>query len=174
MTDPEQRWQLGRRIQIRASVGLIIPQAIAWLNFFFISQQPGFHLTTIGVVITVLLAAYAIYWVIPIARSARGVTIALVVSLSNAFLLLVVAFAGLYYRFGMTNNFAAPMETHIDALYFTLGILTTAGTGNISPVGQLSRGLVGIQMFIDLVFITIAVSIAVTRLAERRSSPPRE
>lgn len=169
-SDPEQMWQLGRKIQIRATIGLVISQIIAWLAYFYlIKQGSGSSFSVVVIAYTVFMAFWAVWWVIPIARGARGVTIALVASLINAFLYLVVTFAGLYYHFGTSSNFSKPLVTRVDALYFTLGTLTTAGTGNIAPVSQLSRGLTSLQMVIDLVYITIAVAIAVTRLTERTS-----
>ncbi len=169
MADPERMRRLGRRIQINSVIGLAVAQLYAWLAFFFlINRQPGFNPSTVILFITAFVACWAVWWVIPIARGARSITIGLVAALINAFLYLVVAFAALYYHFGTPNNFLVPLTTHIDALYFVLGTPTTAGTGNIAAVSQLSRGLVSLQMAIDLIFVTVAAAIAVTRFAERR------
>jgi hypothetical protein len=56
-----------------------------------------------------------------------------------------------------------------DAFYFALRTLTTAGTGTIAPTSDLSRALVSGQMVLDLVFVAVVVTIAVTRCSEKSS-----
>lgn len=42
------------------------------------------------------------------------------------------------------------LHTRLDALYFSLSTVTTAGAGNVYPVGQLTRTLVTAQLIFDL------------------------
>jgi len=60
--------------------------------------------------------------------------------------------------------------THLDATYFTVGALTTAGTGTISPESQSARLLVTIQYAVDLVFLAVVLSVFAGRLAAERKS----
>jgi voltage-gated potassium channel Kch len=84
----------------------------------------------------------------------------------NAFMLITWFFAVLYWFIGTTANFNVELS-RIDALYFALGTLTTAGTGTIAPTSDLARAIVSGQMVLDLAFIASAVTIAVTRWSER-------
>ena len=53
----------------------------------------------------------------------------------------------------------------IDAIYFAIGTLTTAGTGNISATSETARGIQTMQMILGLVLITFAVTIVIGRLS---------
>lgn len=58
--------------------------------------------------------------------------------------------------------------SRIDAIYFSLGTLTTAGTGwHYSSTSDLSKALVSGRMAPDLIFVAVVVTIAVTRWSER-------
>jgi hypothetical protein len=86
----------------------------------------------------------------------------------NAFLLITMQFASLYWTIGTTLNFSVELSRW-DAIYFTLGVLTTAGAGTISPTSDLARAFVSGQMVLDLVFIAGAVTLAIASWSESRS-----
>jgi hypothetical protein len=94
----------------------------------------------------------------------RGVAIMVV----SAFLLIAENFSILYWTIGTTANFNVRLS-YVDAVYFTLGTLTTAGTGTIAPTSRLARALVSGQMIVDLVFVAGALTIAITRWSESRA-----
>lgn len=54
--------------------------------------------------------------------------------------------------------------TLTDALYFELGVFTTAGFGDIRPVTQTGRLVVAIQMIADLVFVAVVLGAFVSRV----------
>jgi hypothetical protein len=83
-----------------------------------------------------------------------------------AFLIVTAVFANLYWLIGTPANFGVELSK-IDAIYFALGTLTTAGTGTIAPTSGLARGLVSGQMVLDFVFVAIAVTTAIARWGEK-------
>jgi hypothetical protein len=165
VADLERIVKVGKGLQIFAVSGLAVSQFYSWIDFFSYSRRTGFSFTPVGIFITLFVAAYTIYFTIRIARNAKGFTWVSCAVFLNAFLLLIVDFAGFYWRFGTAPNFNATLS-RLDALYFTLGTLTTAGTGSITPESQLARGLVSIQMILDLMLVAVAATIIVARLSE--------
>ena len=85
----------------------------------------------------------------------------------NAFLVLTGSFSFLYWSYGSLVNFSTSL-TRLDAVYFALGTLTTAGTGNISATSEASRFIQSLQMFLDLGLMVLAVSLVIARFT---SSP---
>lgn len=90
-----------------------------------------------------------------------------VVATVNTGVTIVVAFAMLYYDSGSAENFGHPLS-RLDAIYVAIGTLTTAGSGNLEATSELARGLLTGQMILDLAFVGVAVTLLVTRIAERR------
>lgn len=80
----------------------------------------------------------------------------------------VCMFSLIYWTYGTSHNFSTKL-THLDAIYFTIGTLSTAGTGSIVPVSELARGLQTLQMLLDLGFLLVAVTLVVGRLAATRA-----
>jgi hypothetical protein len=90
------------------------------------------------------------------------VTFWLVVSLTSVF-------AGIYY--GSTVGEWGPDHVrHIDAIYITVGLLTTAGTGHLTPHGLLATAAVTTQMVLDAVLLTIVVSVVLNGIFKRERS----
>lgn len=105
------------------------------------------------------LALYSIWLV---RRDAPHHRVALVLLFTG--LTLVINFAYLYWTHGTVHDFSQPLS-HTDALYFALGTLSTAGTGTISATSETSRGLVSLQMAVDILLLVVAVGMAISRLA---------
>ena len=78
--------------------------------------------------------------------------------------LLLQLFSYMYWSYGSARNFSVPLS-HLASFYFALGTLTTAGTGNVSAISPLSRGLQTWQMGIDLVLIAFVVALILARYA---------
>ncbi|GGH92879.1 hypothetical protein GCM10007170_12450 [Arthrobacter liuii] len=66
-------------------------------------------------------------------------------------LLLLCLFALLYLSMSVTDpaSFSEPLS-RTDALYFTTSTFATVGFGDITPVSELARGLVAVQMVAGL------------------------
>jgi hypothetical protein len=149
--------------------GLALMQVYFWGLFFFFDKRVSNALFIIPLainvfVLTVLTALFA-GWAAKRSNRDYWPIIALVV---YAFLLIVENFADLYWIMGTRANFGVELSRW-DAIYFALGTLTTAGTGTIAPTSDLARAIVSGQMILDLVFVTYALTTAVTRWGERSS-----
>jgi len=64
------------------------------------------------------------------------------------------------------------LRTKIDALYFTIAVLTSVGFGDIHAVGQLARAVVIVQMVFDVLFVAAAIG-ALRRSGSRRGPRAR-
>jgi len=91
-------------------------------------------------------------------------------SLLLALVLLMISFALIYLK--MKNQFDG-LETKTDSLYFTVATVSTVGYGDVHPVGQGARGVVTVQMVLDLVFVAALASVA-SGLIRQRAQERRE
>jgi hypothetical protein len=132
-------------------------QPYLWL-IFFTSQRSAFRGSEI-IVVSVLIAVTAIGILLTIGDTAPGILLGLIYSLSA----LTFEFSALYWGYGETPNFSASL-TRLDAVYFSVGTLTTAGTGNISAASELARGLQTAQMVLDFALVVFAIAIVTPRL----------
>jgi voltage-gated potassium channel len=84
---------------------------------------------------------------------------------------ITIAFFSIVYlvlaRTGTTE--IVGLRTKIDALYFTVTVLTSVGFGDIHAVGQTARVVVTIQMVFDVLFVAAAVTALRRSHARRRS-----
>jgi hypothetical protein len=76
---------------------------------------------------------------------------------------LILLFSIIYLHYGTAKYFNMPL-THLDAVYFTVGTLSTAGTGNISATSELIRGIQTVQFIVDLIYTLIAVALVLARI----------
>jgi hypothetical protein len=77
---------------------------------------------------------------------------------------LVVNFSYLYWSHGSVANFTKSLS-HLDAIYFTIGTLTTSGTGNIAAVSETTRGFQALQNLLDVGLVLLAIGLFVARLS---------
>jgi voltage-gated potassium channel len=89
--------------------------------------------------------------------------------LPTAILVSVLLFGIAYHTVavGRPGQFVG-LQTRLDALYFSLSTLTTAGSGNIRPAGQLARAFVVGQLVFDTAIVTTALSAFSGRLRARK------
>jgi hypothetical protein len=78
-----------------------------------------------------------------------------------------ILFMASYWSCGGGRNFNIHL-TRLDAVYFAIGTLSTAGTGNIVATSELARALQALQMALDMTFLLIAIALVVTRLGSVR------
>jgi hypothetical protein len=89
-------------------------------------------------------------------------------SLCTLLALLVIGFATVHYA--TEQQFAdqyAGLETKIDALYFSMTMVSTVGFGDITAAGQGARVVVTLQMLFDLVFVGVAIRLLGRALGAR-------
>ena len=81
----------------------------------------------------------------------RGLLIAVYVAM--------LSFAATYYVLASAHpGQIAGLRTRTDALYFTLGILSTVGFGDVHAAGQAARAMVSLQIAFDLLVVSLAVA----------------
>lgn len=85
---------------------------------------------------------------------------------------LLWVFASLYLALGANRANFGHVLTHVDCLYLAFGTLTTSGTGHLSPNSQAARAVVTAQYGADLLFIVVAVGLAMAALAARPTNSP--
>jgi hypothetical protein len=146
-------WTLFLRVRSRSEIGLPIHPPFPWIPY-----QIAYFLVFYMVIICIQLT---VTWT----RQRLAAMQSIVMLLLWTFSSIIVLFSALYWSMGTTENFNVELS-HSDAIYFSLGTLTTAGTGGIWPTSELARGFVSTQMVSDLVFIGWAVSAVVTRWGE--------
>jgi DNA-binding transcriptional regulator YhcF (GntR family) len=138
-------------------------QPYLWLSFFS-SRRDAF--TGSGmVVVSILLVVSAIGILLVAGDSAPATLLGLVYTLSA----LTYLFSTLYWGYGEAPNFSTSL-TRLDSIYFSVGTLTTAGTGNISATSELSRGLQTAQMILGFVLVVFVVAIVIPRLTRPAKS----
>jgi hypothetical protein len=84
------------------------------------------------------------------------------------FLLLFAASYVMLSRDDPTNFTTGPL-TRIDALYFTVTVFATVGFGDVAATSQLARGLVTVQMMLDLLIIGLGIRVFVGAVERGRS-----
>jgi hypothetical protein len=88
-------------------------------------------------------------------------------------LVVVAIFAAAYvqafreHSSGHLACFTAHSFSHLDALYFTVGTLSTAGTGTIATASQFCRGMVTIQMLVGVGVLGVLIAGVAAQLMSR-------
>ena len=98
------------------------------------------------------------------------------INLSYTCSLILQLFSYIYWSYGADGNFNVTL-THLDSFYVALGTFTTAGTGNIAPLSETTRGFQTLQMGIDFIFLGFVVVLVMTRytnLLDRARATPDE
>jgi hypothetical protein len=93
-------------------------------------------------------------------------------TLANVLFIVAVLFAAGYFALSRHDGQLDGIETHTDALYFSVTVLSTVGFGDIHAVGQLGRAVVTVQMLFDLVFVASAVGLVVSSIISRTQRDP--
>jgi Ion channel len=90
----------------------------------------------------------------------------LVTGFAAVIVVLVVFYAGFYPEAVRFSNgcFSAAHLSHLSAVYFAVGTLTTAGTGALSAKSDLCRTLVTSQTVLGSVLVFVGLAGLVTRL----------
>jgi hypothetical protein len=144
----------------------LVTQFLSWGPFFVNSQrvQPGpqiFGLDFILVGVNV--------WVLVRLSMLRANLVVVGAFTLGTVSQLLGAFSYLYWSFGSRANFNMIL-THLDAVYFTLGTLTTAGTGSIAATSEAARYIQSLQMLLDLGLMVFAVGIVISRFSSPKET----
>ena len=136
------------------------------LSLFFLIPVEGFNqenpagawIRLTGVAL-VFLAAMVIQ--VRIIVSADVPQIRAAEAVVESVMLFLCLFALLYASMSATDplSFSEPLSK-IDALYFTTATFATVGFGDISPVSELARGIVSVQMIVGLGALVVVAKVA--------------
>lgn len=121
----------------------VIPPLLAIIPFpaliFGPSVQDIYELPLLYFIYGLVIVVFLTYMSVRIARTRRLANNLIVWWIGNLFLMLAITFALVCWAIGTTANFSIELS-RMDALYFALGTLTTAGTSTIAPTGGKSGG----------------------------------
>jgi hypothetical protein len=76
-------------------------------------------------------------------------------------------FSFIYWTYGNTANFGQRLS-HLDALNFTMGTLSTAGTGSLEAKSQLARRIWTLQMGLDIGLLLVAGTFVLSYVSRDR------
>jgi hypothetical protein len=166
------------RAALRRIAEIVGVGAVALTIYFIMPFDEG-----VGVVLAGLVVVATIGALVPLSIRRAGQVMAsdqpLLVAAQSLFTMmtiLIVSFSSVYYVLGTHTPYQIQgIATKIDALYFTITILSTVGFGDITATGQGARVLVSAHMIVNLVLLTIAIRLlswAVKQRREVNSSPP--
>jgi voltage-gated potassium channel len=138
---------------------LVLGQIVLWGSFVLAEQRGSSMASTVLVVgMSMATIAYGAYVTID-AASSRLVTMAAIIRLAVfTVLFLVGSFSRFYFSYGTHHNWSVRLS-HLDALLLSVGILTTAGTGDVQPHSELARGLITAQMSVDILVVTVMAAV---------------
>jgi len=112
-------------------------------------------------VMVVGFAAVAVWQIRAILRAGNP-RLRAVEALAVSIAVLLVSFATVHFVIGQSDAAAySEAINRMDALYFSITVLSTVGFGDITPVSQPARIAVSIQMVINVLVLGIGVRILV-------------
>jgi hypothetical protein len=114
------------------------------------------------IIIVALFGAISVLYLVRIRAHWSGLSALLAHVISSA----VWSFSTLYFQLSGNQPwaFSARPLSHIDAFYFTLGTLTTAGS-SISPISQAAKMAVSGQLVIDLLLMGVVLGVVASRVS---------
>jgi voltage-gated potassium channel len=165
--------RVSRRRVLILAVARLVAFSVVVLSLYFVIPVGGFNndnpaaawIRLAGVVL-VFFAALALQLRmilmahIPKVRAAAAVV--------ETLLMFLCLFALLYSSMSSTDpsSFSEPL-TKTDALYFTISTFATVGFGDITPVNQLARAVVSVQMIADLGALLLIAKVAFFAAGQR-------
>jgi hypothetical protein len=168
--DPDS--SLARRREIGRAVARTVLLLVAVTAAFLLLPWKALDLDDTVLITAVFFiglagAAALIVWQVIAYRDAKMSGRARLQGLLVALYVAVLFFALSYYLMATSNPEAiVGLETRLDALYFSLTIVSTVGFGDVHAVDQAARAVVSLQLVFDLMFVSLAVA------AARAAGPP--
>jgi dipeptide/tripeptide permease len=165
--------RLRRMLKVVIEIGGL---ATAALLVYFLIPLNRRHATLIAgalvIAATFTLVPLAVHRARRVLTSDQPVLVA-AQSLAITLTLLVVSFASIYFVLGTAHEGQINgVHTKIDALYYTVTILSTVGFGDVTATGQAARALVAIHMIVNLVFLAVAIRVLSSALEQRKDNAP--
>lgn len=102
-------------------------------------------------------------------RSAEHPNLVALEALLVLFTALVTGFASVYLAIDHNGGQFDGLVTRIDAIYFTVTTVSTAGFGDITPIGQVARIAVVVQIIVQFSLIAFGVKLVLGTAKQRVS-----
>jgi hypothetical protein len=154
-----------RQVLIRAGIRLAAFTVLI-LSLYFVVPVGGFNGANpaaawirLAAIVLVFLAALSLQ--LRMILTAHIPQVRAAVTVVEAVLMFLCLFSLLYMSLSLTDpsSFSHPL-TKTDALYFTTSTFATVGFGDITPVSQLARSVVSVQMIADLGALLLVAKVA--------------
>jgi hypothetical protein len=159
-------WPIGRAFLLLAAATAL---------YFVLPTGFSAHHTTVVATVFVLGVAGAtalIVWQVRVYHRAAVSGQARILGLLSAVYASVLFFALTYYVLQAGDpNQVIGLQTRVDALYFSLSIISTVGFGDVHATAQAARAIVSLQIGFDLLFVSLAL--AAVKSAPAPGSHPR-
>jgi hypothetical protein len=85
------------------------------------------------------------------------------------FILLSFGFSLIYYDLGSKQLWTPNDLSHISAIYVTLGTIASNGFAGIEPKSDWIRGVISLQVIVDIVLVVFVGAVTLQRYGERPS-----
>ena len=158
---------------------------LAMLALYAVIPVPG-HRAPMG--LTVLLALAGLggltFAFVTLANRARESTDQTAVRLEAVVAVLYgfIVFTSLVYlALASSKGQFTGLHNRVDALYFTMSTIATVGFGDVHATGEVSRAVVTVQIFLDLIIVALVARIILPSVVDSRTpagaaekSPPPE
>jgi hypothetical protein len=166
----------GRRRVIIFAIARLVAFSVVILSLYFVVPVGGFNdndpaaaWIRLAAVVLIFFAALAIQLRLILVAHIPRVRAAAAVA--ETLLMFLCLFALLYTSMSITSaaSFSEPLS-RTDALYFTTSTFATVGFGDITPVSQLARAVVSVQMIADLGALLLIAKVAFFAAGQRLGS----
>jgi hypothetical protein len=146
------------------------PVLVIWTWGFLWSPGGRQHLGTFGLWTYIIVSTFLV--VSLLARTPRQPTTTTLLLLDLLVTLTTVIgnFAYMYWNAGTAHNFTQPL-TKLDAVYFSVGTLSTAGTGTISATSQVARGMQLAEICLGMALVLFGVGVVLVRFMGVMATP---
>lgn len=167
--DDNERLKRSRRLEYRARQVFLFVAPVAYYEVFLTSSK-GQTRSSSGMWAVGIVALFYLALMIWAVLGQRSLSMVIqMVGFGTVWLFII--FTTIYWNIGTAKNFGHPLS-HLDAAYFFLGILSTAGTGAINPVSEQARLVVSLQYVADIVFVGVVLALFIVRITEWRLARP--
>lgn len=157
LTAAQRRRRLTLGLLRAAVVAAVLVTAYFMLPLSRLDSIPLGLLIALGMIALVVVAVFQLRWV----TRAHHPGIRAVQALAMTAPLFLLLFATAYFLMAERDpaSFSQDGLTRVDTLYLTVTIFATVGFGDISPVTELARVLVTVQMILDLVILGLGIRV---------------
>jgi voltage-gated potassium channel len=165
-----------RRLIVLALARTALTVVAVLVLYYVLPLDRGFHPRTLVALFLGLVAfAALVTWQVRGILRSSAPALRAVESVALTVPLFLVVFAAVYVVLAQTDpgSFTEPL-TRTDSLYFVVTVFATVGFGDISPVTELARAMVTVQMVCDLLLIGLVLRVFLTAVNSRRgvATPP--